>query len=71
MCNPKTNPALKNHPGYGSDCNLTMTVIARSGSSHDGYACTWTGGHCNPGDQCATRREEDAKMEAGIEDIRF
>lgn len=71
MCNPDKHPALKDHPGYESDCNLTMTVIARTGSTHDGYACTWTGGHCVPGDQCATRREADAEMEQSMAQIRF
>lgn len=43
------------HPGFDApDCYLRYTVVAAAyGTSHDGYGCRYTGGHCLPGENCA------------------
>ena len=44
----------KNHPGYSaSACPVRITISAHTyGSSSNGYACSWTGGHCIPKASC-------------------
>lgn len=46
------------HPGVlAVGCPLRITVTARrTDGGRGGYACSCTGGHCLPGDQCADRR---------------
>jgi hypothetical protein len=45
---------FEDHPGFSaSGCPVQMTITAhRYGSSHNGYACSWTGGHCLPKASC-------------------
>ena len=47
-------PKHHEHPGWDAeDCPLRITVTAdRYGTSSDGFACSWSGGHCLPGDHC-------------------
>lgn len=42
------------HPGHtGDGCELRIKVIAHPlGSSYNGYACSYTGGHCVPCESC-------------------
>lgn len=51
------------HPGVlAVGCPLRITVTARrTDGGRGGYACSYTGGHCLPGDQCADRRAEAAE----------
>lgn len=60
-----------NHPGYDApDCPLRQIVRAHpNGTSSNGYGCTWTGGHCLPGDKCDSYRNESCKME--FDDVVF
>ena len=48
------HPHAPNHPGFDApDCPLRRMVIAAPyGTSHDGYGCDWTGGHCLPSVKC-------------------
>ncbi|WP_455233503.1 hypothetical protein [Geopseudomonas aromaticivorans] len=50
----------EDHPGHSAlGCELQITVNrAPCSSSSNGYACSATGGHCMPGDNCAARRGE-------------
>ena len=52
----------EDHPGHSAlGCELQITVNrAPCGSSSNGYACSATGGHCVPGDDCAARRGDPA-----------
>ena len=56
--NRKPYPSMGNHavhPGHDAiDCEERITVNAHPmGTSHNGYACGATGGHCLPGtDKC-------------------
>lgn len=51
------------HPGYGADCPLQEIVNAHPlGTSSNGYRCGWTGGHCLPGDACASYCYEAGKQ---------
>jgi hypothetical protein len=45
---------FEDHPGFSANgCPVQMTIVAhRYGSSHNGYACSWTGGHCLPKASC-------------------
>lgn len=54
---PEQHP---NHPGHSAaDCILRLTVTGnRTDGASGGYACTYTGGHCAPGADCAARVRE-------------
>jgi hypothetical protein len=45
-----------NHPGHtNSDCPLRLQINAAPyGTSRNGYACSWTGGHCVKSDDCGS-----------------
>lgn len=51
-------PHHNDHPGFlAPSCPLRITVAAhRTDGGRGGYACSYTGGHCLPGDQCQDRR---------------
>lgn len=50
----------ENHPGHSEkDCPLRMKIdAAHNGTSHNGYACSWTGGHCRKSDACDSRVQQ-------------
>jgi hypothetical protein len=51
------------HPGFdaqGCPCQYTVTPAYRS-TSHHGFGCGASGGHCLPGEFCDKRREEHAE----------
>ena len=52
------NPYAK-HPGFDAQgCIAQYTVTpAMYSSSHHGFGCSVTGGHCLPGEQCSKRVE--------------
>lgn len=56
--NPYGN--FEDHAGHAAaDCPLRETVTADPmGSSHNGYRCFMTGGHCRPGEQCDRLRKQ-------------
>jgi len=61
----------RNHPGFTNGlCPLRITVNAsRGGTSHNGYACSHTGGHCVADEHCKKRvkdHEEDQERHAHI-----
>lgn len=65
-----------NHPGHGSSsCALSITVTASAyGTSGNGYACSWTGGHCLPSKACegwraAKKSEPDVFILSDINDV--
>lgn len=53
----------QDHPGVVAiGCPLRIIVTARrTDGGRGGYACSYTGGHCLPGDQCASRRSALSK----------
>ena len=58
-------PEFPNHPGsLAAPCEL-QTVIRRNpyGSSMNGYGCSFTGGHCLPGTDCADKQTRHAELE--------
>lgn len=50
-----------NHPGHdNSGCHLRLQInAALYGTSRNGYACSYTGGHCIKTEACAGRVAED------------
>lgn len=48
-----------NHPGFDAQgCHLQYTVTpAYYSTSHHGFGCEMTGGHCLPGEHCDKLRE--------------
>lgn len=59
------------HPGHENKlCELRITVnAARYGTSHNGYACSHTGGHCRASEHCAARvkdHEDEKERNAHI-----
>jgi hypothetical protein len=61
--NHEISPAHANHPGWDADgCPLRLTVTPKwSVPAAPGFACSWTGGHCLPGERCDARRESARK----------
>lgn len=61
----------ENHPGHDNgDCHLRITVNAHLyGTSHNGYACSATGGHCIKSDACAQRAADDKKYQEENKDL--
>jgi hypothetical protein len=49
-----------NHPGATArSCGLRINVTGnRSDGAVGGYACSWSGGHCLPSDDCDQRRAD-------------
>lgn len=63
-----------NHPGFDAQgCQLQYTVTpARQGStSHHGFGCLHTGGHCLPGEHCAGRIASDNQRAAMKQQVEF
>lgn len=57
-----------NHPGHGTDCPCQLKVTPHStGMSSRGYACRYTGGHCQPSDECEDRVNEMEQDEIEFE----
>lgn len=59
------------HPGHtASSCPNRMTITrAASGSmSSNGYACSYTGGHCRPSESCKDRIDEEPIIIVDLED---
>lgn len=61
-----------NHPGHDNHgCPLRLQINAAPyGTSHNGYACSHTGGHCRASDACAKRveqHESEAEFRAQME----
>ena len=57
------------HPGFDAqECILQYTVTpAQYSSSHHGFGCHWTGGHCLPGDACKHRvKNEQERLADGV-----
>ena len=55
------------HPGFDAqDCPLSIVVTRRGpyGGVQGGFACSMTGGHCLPCDQCESRRQRASEIEA-------
>jgi len=54
-----------NHPGHSQvGCPLQLQINAhRMGTSSNGYACSWTGGHCMKNDECAERVSQHKEEE--------
>ena len=50
----------EDHPGFDSrGCELIIKINAHHmGLSSNGYACSYTGGHCLPCDACASRIDD-------------
>lgn len=48
---------FEDHPGFSqSSCPLRITIRAAPyGTSHNGYACSDTGGHCMKSEYCKER----------------
>lgn len=54
----------KNHPGYMIDCPCKIKIIPHScGTSSKGYACSVTGGHYFPDNNCENNIKEYLKEE--------
>lgn len=55
------------HPGFGADgCGLRITITPRDSwgrQAGGGFACSMTGGHCLPSEQCAQWRAEAAEQD--------
>ena len=65
-----------NHPGHSArSCDLSITVDNRSNMSMNGYACSFTGGHCTPNEHCSERlkidKEEKAKLASFLGETNF
>ena len=60
-----------NHPGHDNcACHLRITVNASLyGTSHNGYACSATGGHCVKSESCAQRVAEDKAYQEENKDL--
>lgn len=52
----------EDHPGHSqSGCPLRMKINAHPmGTSHNGYACSHTGGHCRKSDDCESRVNDES-----------
>lgn len=64
-----------NHPGHNArSCDLSITVNNQH-HSMNGYACSYTGGHCTPNEHCSTRlkndKEEKAKLASFLGETNF
>lgn len=57
------------HPGVVAvGCPLRITVSSRrTDGGTGGYACSATGAHCLPGDQCDGLRQQQERMAAILE----
>ncbi len=48
---------FENHPGHDTECHLKIRITAKpNGTSQNGFACSWTGGHCLPCEKCDSFR---------------
>ena len=56
-------PDFDEHPGHDVECPLQITVHPHPmGTSHRGYGCYATGGHCVPDGKCEERVKNEEKI---------